>query len=1268
MTASPHRSSRRASVLVAAVVAAWAASAAEAKEAPPPRPGDLYVKRDTWADTMADTRARHERRRAEAMGRSAASRFKPFSSGIIRGDGPGRSISVDVSNLARVRLVTEMKQHPGNLTIWGGATLVAKDGSRTPLADLKPLSIRVGWGQLYRRKNWQGNPLRIGKKTFGHGLWVHTDSEVVFELGGRYERLEAWIGMDAARPGGEAVFKVQTGPADLAPLLWQRVSKDFPEQAAWLAEDAGRNREAEWFFYRDDTRWERNLVGRALARLGGAGARFRDQLNRLVQAKTPPGDRRWLTLYARARRGGACVQEMSAVAAVPVRDHLLGRIRELAEAETPAHDKAWRDLLARARRLRQAVAPMEGIDLAALGLSVEALAAAFPDRFDDAAGLLKRIETRAAAWDALCQRLIQGDAKAAADMGAFRDEVRDLWRAVRLGYGGAAALRAEAPDPLMEQEWQRRFDALRRDIALRDHLMKRAGETYRPEALILPSDRDPADVVLRRTAALLADLRSMPAAPDLAAPAKRLARLRAAARTIEPMHGPARFALFADACRLQRDIAFANPLLDFDRILFVKHHRAIYNHMCDQYYGIAARPGGGLYVLEDAFGPQPRVRDVLAGAVVRRGRLKGRKLAAGLHAQPLNLRYDGNGGLHGDTDKATVGSFLSPDLSWDGKTVLFAHVECTGDPTHRFHTDPTRGHWAEGRCWHVFKVNLDGSGLEPLTDGTWNDFDPCWLPGGRVAFVSERRGGYLRCGRVCPTYTLYDMAADGSRMRCLSVHETNEWHPSVTGDGRIIYTRWDYVDRHGCTAHMPWVTTLDGRDSRQVHGNFAPRGTRPDMEVDIRAVPGSHKFVATAAPHHGQAYGTLVLVDPDMEDDDGMAPVRRITPEVTFPESQGGAQVYGTAWPLSADYYLCVYDAGMRPGVARQGRGYAAGNYGIYLVDAFGNKVLVYRDPQIACLSPIPVRPRPRPQVMPDSSARPQMTRSAPNLGADGTPAEADLSATLAVINVYDGHMPWPTGTRITALRLFQVLPMSMPSGGGKHPFETGLRLPSAGDSVVPCRHLLGTVPVEADGSAHFRVPAGRELFFQAVGADGLAVQSMRSATYLHPGERLVCQGCHEHRHRAPAVPDRVPLALRREPSDPKPGPEGSNPFSYPRLVQPVLERHCLTCHAENPKKAPNLAREPIRRNWYASYHSLAPRHGFYNYRGGYRTTPGAFGARASKLYEMLTAGHHDLHLPADDLRRITLWLDCCSMFYGVYEAEPGRAQLQGEVARPTLE
>lgn len=145
-------------------------------------------------------------------------------------------------------------------------------------------------------------------------------------------------------------------------------------------------------------------------------------------------------------------------------------------------------------------------------------------------------------------------------------------------------------------------------------------------------------------------------------------------------------------------------------------------------------------------------------------------------------------------------------------------------------------------------------------------------------------------------------------------------------------------------------------------------------------------------------------------------------------------------------------------------------------------------------------------------------------------------------------------------------------------------------------------------------------------------------------------------------------MALRRKPSRLTPDVDGSHPFSYPRLVQPVLDRHCVECHAKQPDKACNLGREPIQRKWYASYVSLASQYGFYRYGSGYRTTPGQFGARASKLLEILEKGHYDVKLPEEDLHRLTLWLDCCSIFYGVYEKDGGEAQLLGEVVRPTLE
>jgi len=804
------------------------------------------------------------------------------------------------------------------------------------------------------------------------------------------------------------------------------------------------------------------------------------------------------------------------------------------------------------------------------------------------------------------------------------------------------------PEVIMtpEEELDYQYQTLSNDIRKIRRFTQYAPQTFNASSLITEADRDALDVVVRRTAAVLADIEKMPGAPDLSTQATELKTLQASAAKVKPEDAKARLELFKTACKLRRRISFSNPLLNFDKLLFITRHRSKFNHMCDQYYGVNTLPGGGVYVLSNPFGDadKQKVTNILADSKVETGRLKGTKLD---------------------------GSFLSPDLSYDGKELAFAYVECKGETRHDRHTDPSRGHWDKQRCYHVFKANIDGTGLTQLTDGTWNDFDPCWMPNGRIVFISERRGGYLRCGRTCPTYTLYDMKPDGTEIQCLSYHETNEWHPSVTHDGMIIYTRWDYVDRHGCTAHLPWVTTPDGRDSRAVHGNFAPRGKRPDMELDIRAIPGSHKYVATAAPHHGQAFGSLVIFDPRVPDDDAMAPVKRLTPDVAFPETQGGGQVYATAWPLSESYHLCVYDPSMKPGMGGQGRRHKRGQYGIYLVDAFGNKELIYRDPSIACQSPMPLRPRKKPPIIPDASKR----VFAPAGGA--TLAKKRETATLALVNVYDSLKKWPEGTKVKSLRVYQIIPMSVPSGGPPH--EIGLRLPTGRDSVILARYVLGTVPVEKDGSAHFTVPAHRELFFQALDENGLAIQSMRSSTYLQADERLTCQGCHEQKHNVPQAPGRLAIAHRRKPDVPKPDVDGSNPFSYPRLVQPVLDKNCVKCHQEkaaDPKvkiKPPDLSSTIAgkgRNTFYASYNSLARNYGFWSYGDGWRTTPGKFGAKASKLYPLLTTGSHKdrVKLSKEDMHRITLWLDSCSVFYGVYEKEGGKAQLEGKIVRPTLE
>ncbi|MCL2117068.1 MAG: discoidin domain-containing protein [Planctomycetaceae bacterium] len=771
------------------------------------------------------------------------------------------------------------------------------------------------------------------------------------------------------------------------------------------------------------------------------------------------------------------------------------------------------------------------------------------------------------------------------------------------------------------------------------HFSRVADETFLKDSLILPEDRDPLDVVLRRTRAALADLKQLDGAPDFAAEEKEWTVFYDQASKIDVDEIEIRYDLYRKLCELRRRILFKNPLLNFDEILFVKKHRATFNHMCDQYYGINLPPGGGVYVLSEAFG-QAKSRNLLENSRVVNGRLAGTLL---------------------DT-----GAFATPDLSFDGQKIAFAYVECTGDTEQRFHVDPTRGHWHEGRSFHVFTCNADGSGLTQLTDGTWNDFDPCFLPNGRIAFISERRGGYLRCGRECPTFTLFDMNLHGGQMRCLSYHETNEWNPSVTADGRILYTRWDYVDRWGSVAHHPWLTTLDGRDAREVHGNFTQRYARADMELDCREIPNSHRFVATAAPHHGQAYGSLVIVDPQLDDtDDPMKPVKRLTPEIPFPESQGGAQVYGAAWPLSEKYYLAVADFSVHNGQGLQGGEQFRGDYGIYLIDAFGNKELLYRDPEVGCMSPIPFHVRPTPHSPPQSLENDEIRHQpyvAPNRGVT-------REAIASVVDVYQSRKPFPEGTKIKELRIIQVIPMSGPSGAPHH--DTGFREPSAAASMPLCRYVLGTIPVEEDGSAHFVVPAQKVLLFQAIDEQGLAIQSMRSATYLKEGETLVCNGCHEPKNQTPHTTN-MPIAFTRPPSVIKPEHPDANPFSYPRLVQPVLDKHCVDCHAAEIAKGtpdvPNLAKDPMVNQWYASYNELVPKYGFYDYKETLTTTPGKFGAHAAPLYKLLKDGHCDVKLSDEELHRISLWLDCVSPFYGVYEKEGGEAQLRGEIAFPTIE
>jgi len=805
----------------------------------------------------------------------------------------------------------------------------------------------------------------------------------------------------------------------------------------------------------------------------------------------------------------------------------------------------------------------------------------------------------------------------------------------------------------LNQEAARQFGVIKAQMADGAWAKKIASQVYRRDALILPEDKTPVSVIIRRTRALLSDIQR-------AAPTKDFTRERAELRRLtlasSGKESPNPKTLFAQVSRLRRRIALANPLLNFDSILFIKRNRRWGHSTGDK----NSQPGGGLFVLSGAFGDKPVVRDMLGGSVVANGRLKGQKLRLGPPGGP----------------KSGLGAINSLDLHYDAKSLIFAYSQMQGSPGIP-RNNPKGVH-------HLFSMNIDGSGLRQLTDGVYNDVWPRWLPDGRVVFISERRRGVSRCGGPTPNHVLHTMNANGSGIAAISFHESFEWHPAITHHGKIVYTRWDYIDRGDCIAHHPWVITPDGRDPRAIHGNYPiRREARPDQEQNVMPIPGSHKFLATAAPHHNAACGSLVILDTHVPDDDAMSQLKRLTPYERFPEVERGAMNYSTALPLSEDYFLCA----MRCGTNRD-------SFGIYLIDSFGNHELLYRDKTIGCFNPTPLRTRTRPQVISTTEAKtkpgPQKKLSATTDGP--TPGKG----TVLCLNVYDGRKDWPKDTRITALRVIQLFPKRN---------NTWMNRPDvsvASESL--CRGVLGVVPVEADGSAYFNMPSGKLVYFQALDHRGLAVQSMQSGTHIATGQTVACVGCHENPHKAPAS-NRRPMAITRAPSKLRPEAPGSYPLLYPRLVQPVLDRNCVPCHKKNAKKAPDLSGKPasIRRSgygggtpvWSKSYIALAcgkgpvkvdmAHEGFaFGFSGRSpgrtptRTTPGKFGARASTLLKVIQGQpysspstkklkkHAAVKLSKDDLRRITLWLDCNSNFYGAYVKM--QEQVQGKVVMPEIE
>lgn len=194
----------------------------------------------------------------------------------------------------------------------------------------------------------------------------------------------------------------------------------------------------------------------------------------------------------------------------------------------------------------------------------------------------------------------------------------------------------------------------------------------------------------------------------------------------------------------KREMLFAAARDLLGPVVFVKQVPGCFSHQLTQYYGRYARPGGGVFVLLEP-GRSMAIRELV-----------GRQLAAG--------------------------SYMHPEVSWDGQRILFAYCHAETTPS-----DTIQGH--RGRHYHLYEIRADGTRLRQLTDGPFDDFAPKYLPDDRIVFVSTRRGGWHRCGTPgCENYVLTVADRNGSNPKPLSYHETQEWDPAVLPDGRLVYT------------------------------------------------------------------------------------------------------------------------------------------------------------------------------------------------------------------------------------------------------------------------------------------------------------------------------------------------------------------------------------------------------------------------------------------------------------------------------------------------
>ncbi|MDO4575545.1 MAG: hypothetical protein Q4D98_10085 [Planctomycetia bacterium] len=569
------------------------------------------------------------------------------------------------------------------------------------------------------------------------------------------------------------------------------------------------------------------------------------------------------------------------------------------------------------------------------------------------------------------------------------------------------------------------------------------------------------------------------------------------------------------------------------------------------------------------------------------------------------------------------GNVRDPQIHYDAEKLIFSYLPCG------------KKHYS------LFEMNLDGTGLRQITglgedtpiaippgvtpletteirrspenlDGRqdyappgWDDYEPIYTPDDQIIFCSTRAKRYVQC-YYTQVGTLHKCNLDGTNIHEISANVEQDNTPWMLPDGRVAHMRWEYVDRHWGTYHHLWTMNPDGTRQMILYGNFASW----DAMLAPKPIPGTEKIVCTFSPGHGRRehYGRIVVLDTRLKPEN---------PQAVRPISKKPAD-HSDPWAFSENHFL------------------AAAGTKIVLVRGNGEEEVLYQLPEelrkedFWIGEPRPVMKRPREEIL-----------------VDQTDPTKDYG-TLALVNIYRGRRmkDVPPGT-VKNLLIYEVLPKPVNFSGGMDMISN--------EGTFSVERLIGSVPVSPEGSAYFHLPAKRSFLFCAMDEKGHCVKRMHSFVAVMPGEMTTCIGCHEERTETPNADDRDRLnhLLRTVAVRPEPVEGVPEIFSFPRDIQPILDKHCLACHNHDREEGGVNISGDWNPLYTFGYMQMSWRKLFGDNRNRSMGDfpPYAIGTGSSRLLKLMEEGHEGVKMSEQELKIIRHWLDAGANYAGIYAA-----------------